>query len=232
MVMGRIVYSWLAEKRGIFLPRWRNRLGPDVVLEAPCTISRAVNLKSHLRVGAYTVFTDSRFEGYVGNVEVGRYCSIAYGVNIGMFKHPTDWLGTTTLQYLKGHVKGARPVETCPFEYEPTTFIGNDVWIGVGATLIDGVKVGDGAIVAAGAVVTKDVPPYAIVGGVPAKIIRYRFDELTIHELQKLKWWNYDLSDFGEIPWNDIQVAMRMIREKLSSGEVTKLDSRPLAAGR
>lgn len=216
--MSRFVYAWLAKRHGVFLPRWRNRVGPDVVLEPPCTISRAVNLKTHLRVGAYTVFTDSRAEGYIGNVEVGRYCSIAYGVNIGMFGHPTDWLGTTTLQYLKGHVKGARPVKTCPFEYEQTTFIGNDVWIGVGATLIDGVKVGDGAIVAAGAVVTKDVPPYAIVGGVPARIIRYRFAPDVIQRLQALKWWNYHLADLGAVPWNDVPRALVILEEKVRSG--------------
>ena len=72
------------------------------------------------------------------------------------------------------------------------THIGNDVWIGLNATILDGVTIGDGAIVAAGAVVTKDVPPYAVVGGVPAKIIKYRFTESQIDFLLKFRWWEKD----------------------------------------
>ena len=72
------------------------------------------------------------------------------------------------------------------------THIGNDVWIGLNATILDGVTIGDGAIVAAGAVVTKDVPPYAVVAGVPAKIIKYRFTESQIDFLLKFRWWEKD----------------------------------------
>lgn len=216
--MSQIVFSRSARKAGILLPRWRNRIGQEVVLEAPCTVSAACNLKSHVSIGAFTVLTNSRKEGYIGNVDIGRYCSIAYGVNIGMFEHPVDWLSTTTRQYLAGHVYGARPVHLRSFDPSPLTVIGNDVWIGVGATLIDGIKIGDGAIVAAGAVVTKDVPPYAIVGGVPAKIIRYRFDEKTIADLLELKWWDYDMADFGEVEWDDVNKAMAAIRSGISRG--------------
>ncbi|WP_299485003.1 CatB-related O-acetyltransferase [uncultured Allomuricauda sp.] len=69
--------------------------------------------------------------------------------------------------------------------------IGNDVWIGRDAKIMDGVTVGDGSVIATGSIVTKDVPPYAIVGGVPAKVIKYRFDEETIEKLLKLKWWDF-----------------------------------------
>ena len=79
-------------------------------------------------------------------------------------------------------------------EYRPIT-IGNDVWIGARAMVMDGVEVGDGAIVAANAVVTKDVPPYAIVGGVPAKVIRYRFAPEKIEALQLLQWWSWPLEE-------------------------------------
>lgn len=72
--------------------------------------------------------------------------------------------------------------------------IGNDVWIGANVIILDGIEIGDGAVVAAGSVITKSVPPYAIVGGVPAKIIRYRFEKDKIEKLLILKWWDMDLA--------------------------------------
>ena len=78
-----------------------------------------------------------------------------------------------------------------PHEDCPKTIIGSDVWIGAHAQIKSGLTIGNGAVVAAGAVVTRDVPPYAIVGGVPAKVIRYRFDEKAIEALMSLKWWEW-----------------------------------------
>ncbi len=208
----------LSRKTGITLPRGVVKVGREVSLEAPCVISRACNLKSHISVGAFTVLTDSRYEGYIGNVDIGRYCSIAYGVNIGMFEHPVDWLSTSSRQYLSGHVKGARSVPIRRFDANPRTTIGNDVWIGTGATLIDGITIGDGAIIAAGAVVTKDVPPYAIVGGVPAKIIKYRFNEEIIAKLLELKWWQYDIADFGDLDWSDVELCLPRIKGLIENG--------------
>ena len=79
------------------------------------------------------------------------------------------------------------------------TSIGNDVFIGANVTVLDGVKIEDGAVIGAGAVVVKDVPPYAVVVGVPARIIKYRFDQQTIGELLKRKWWDGSLEDLSKV---------------------------------
>lgn len=119
---------------------------------------------------------------------IGKYCSIAEGVTIVLGGgHRTDWVTTYPLSVFfdeLNHCAG-----------HPSTkgniCIGNDVWIGYGATVLSGVEIGDGAVVAANATVIKDVPPYAIVGGNPARLIKFRFDEETIRRLEQISWWNW-----------------------------------------
>lgn len=89
------------------------------------------------------------------------------------------------------------------------TVIGNDAWIGQDATIMRGLQIGDGAVIAASAVVTKDVPPYAIVGGNPARIIRYRFDPGIIQELLAIKWWRYDYTALNTINLSDIRESLK-----------------------
>jgi acetyltransferase-like isoleucine patch superfamily enzyme len=130
----------------------------------------------------------------VGLTDIGSFCSIGPNVSLGgLGWHPTDRLSThpafysSRLQAGTTFVSGNNKLDQ-ETELQHTK-VGNDVWIGAGCIVLDGVTIGDGAIIAAGAVVTKDVPPYAIVGGVPAKIIRYRFDISTINALLKWRWW-------------------------------------------
>lgn len=92
---------------------------------------------------------------------------------------------------------GSRP-KNLSGGFKGDTVIGNDVWIGYNATIMPGIHIGDGEIIATNAVVTKDVPSYSIVGGNPAKLIRYRFDEETIDILNTLKWWNWDVEKITE----------------------------------
>jgi len=122
---------------------------------------------------------------------IGSFTSIATNVNITLGNHPTDRISTSPFFYLKefGFRKDDR-LDIVTKNNNPV-IIGSDVWIGRDVTIMPGVKIGDGAIVAAGAIVAKDVPPYAVVGGVPAKVIRYRFDEATIERLIKSAWWTW-----------------------------------------
>lgn len=133
---------------------------------------------------------------YIGNktavvyASIGKFCSIANECHIGMGTHTLRNVSTSPIFTEKNNGTGHTWTNVStknPFKHVE---IGNDVWIGFRAVILGGVKIGDGAVVGAGAVVTKDVPPYAIVGGVPAKIIKYRFCEKEIKKLLELSWWN------------------------------------------
>lgn len=126
---------------------------------------------------------------------IGKYCSIAGEACVGMGSHPIDYVSSSPIFISKRNGTGFSWVNDSHFdEYKPVE-IGNDVWIGSRAMVMGGLRIGDGAVIAAGAIVTKDVPPYAVVGGVPAKIIKYRFDEQTIKKLEKLQWWNLPIEE-------------------------------------
>lgn len=99
------------------------------------------------------------------------------------------------------------------WDYAPVR-IGNDVWIGDNVIIKNGVKIGDGAVVGLGAVVTKDVPPYAVVAGVPAKVIKYRFSDEIISELLELEWWNLEEDVIRQIPYDNIEKAIEFIKCK------------------
>lgn len=129
----------------------------------------------------------------IGFADIGAFSSIGPNVLLGgLGCHPVDRLSTHPAFYSARLQAGDTFSETDTFEELPRVRVGNDVWIGAGSIVLDGVTIGDGAIIAAGAVVNKDVPPYAIVGGVPARIIRYRFDEETIEALLEWRWWELD----------------------------------------
>lgn len=149
------------------------------------------------------------------DTKIGKFCSISWDVNIGTTHHPTDWLSTHVFQYNKSldiYDIVLDDDKVLKFDWQYPVEIGNDVWIGCDVTIMDGIKIGDGAIVGAGAVVTKNIPPYAIAAGVPAKIIRYRFDEKTIKDLLELKWWDLDDEIIKTLPFNDVQACINKLK--------------------
>lgn len=148
------------------------------------------------------------------DTSVGSFCSIGPDVTLGHGRHPINFLSSSPYFYFDalGFKSKDMPGHEEYWEVEPIT-IGNDVWIGDGAFIKNGLRIGDGAVIGARSVVTKDVPPYAIVAGVPARVLRYRFDEKTISELLQLKWWDLDDDVIRQIPYEDVERALAFLRE-------------------
>lgn len=129
----------------------------------------------------------------IKNTKIGHFTSIASDCRIGLGMHPTNLISTHPIFYSEKKEWSFHPEKKIEFEEYKEVYIGNDVWIGTNVIIVDGVKVGNGAVIAANAVVTKDVLPYEIVGGVPAKSIKFRFKSNEIEKLESIKWWNWDL---------------------------------------
>jgi acetyltransferase-like isoleucine patch superfamily enzyme len=139
-------------------------------------------------IGDYTYITAHTL---IESTDIGKFCSIGPNTVIGYGNHPVNFLSSSPVFYHTEKIFGQTFAAKEEFETAPRVKIGNDVWIGGNVYIKNGITIGDGCIVAAGAAVVKDVPPYAIVGGVPARIIKYRFPEDIIKELLKIKWWEW-----------------------------------------
>lgn len=151
---------------------------------------------SKYEIGEWTYGNPSIRSGRAGKaLKIGRFCALAYGVVIVLGEeHRTDWV--TTYPFSRLFPKAKR------FPGHPRSkgdvIIGNDVWIGRDALILSGVEIGNGAVIAARSVVTKDVAPYSIVAGNPAKLVRFRFNKSITADLQKIAWWNWSMLKIAE----------------------------------
>lgn len=152
---------------------------------------RKCKFPQNVEIGEYTygmptiyMYTDKN------KVKIGRFCSIANDVSIiANPGHMTNWISTYPFWHFIPEIRSKPDVS----DIKGDTIIGNDVWIGMHVIILPGVKIGDGAVIGAGSIVTKDVHNYEVVAGSPASHIRFRFTEKDIEKLMKIKWWNWPL---------------------------------------
>lgn len=180
---------------------------PKAIIDKGSTFSNEVKIGMNAHILGNSIINKSTIGNYsycnrnvlIQNATIGNYCSIASEVIVGLGNHPLNLFSTATIFYKSKNTLNIKLLDKdYEFdEYKPI-IIENDVWIGTRAIIMDGITIGTGAVIAAGAVVTKDVPPYAIVAGVPAKILKYRFDANQIERLLESKWWEMQPHEANE----------------------------------
>lgn len=200
--------------------------------ETPVQLNNAPMLiYKELQIGAYSFLRS----GIVKHIrKIGRYCSIGPNVTLGEGEHPTTWLTSSPVAYYdqfnfdpkeKG-LLAKRATKRTPENDKSVTHglvtIGNDVWIGANAVIRRGVTIGDGCIIASGAVVSKDVEPYSIIGGIPGKLIRKRFNDDIIENLMRVKWWEFNVNDLADLSFDDPTTCIKIIEEREAKGELKR----------
>jgi acetyltransferase-like isoleucine patch superfamily enzyme len=182
-------------------------------IRGPLFLNKNSQVGPDVDFGKYSGMNESCF---IARATMGAFCAIGARTAINPFNHPSDWLSINEFQYHPNSFDWVDEyndfvrLERTPDMFKHVT-VGNDVWTGHNVNVMAGVSVGDGAIIAAGSVVTKDVPPYAIVAGVPATIKRFRFPERTVERLLRLKWWDLELSQLSGLPFRDVDRCLDMI---------------------
>ncbi len=200
-------------------------IGRSLTFESPIRV-RSSHLIGNVDIGAFT---------YVGqgcelrNCTIGRFGSIAVNVSIGPAEHPVDWLSSHPFMFdgvtyfNESNSWGGFSSSKHRFTGNgKRTIVGNDVWIGRNVVIRQGVTIGDGAIIAAGSFVNKDVPPYAVFAGVPAKLIKFRFSDCMIQRLTAISWWNFMLEpDKNEINFQNVENAVSILEQLIENNSLS-----------
>lgn len=196
------VFFAINQKKKCIVMKPGCRVHHDCVIEGNNYIGKRTKLFNVTMGRGSYIANNSRLE----NCTVGRFCSIGSNVNNVVGQHPTKGFITTSPAFYSNRfacIGFSGPQHICFNEHKYSdddkhyVNVGNDVWIGNNVLIMEGIKIGDGAIIAAGAVITKNVPPFAIVGGVPAKIIKYRFNEKEVEFILGDKWWDKSVDDLN-----------------------------------
>lgn len=203
----------------------------ETILEAPLYIGNS-QIETG-RIGAFTFINLRSVHHETTNCaiecsSIGRFCMFAHSVNIGFASHPTGFISNHLVfrydkksayahDFMKINHDSSEELMRNKYidcSRKPLPIIGNDVWVGFGVTVLNGVKIGDGAVIAAGSVVTKDVAPYSIVAGNPARIVKMRYEDKEIELLLKLKWWNYGADILHGIDLSDLD-GLKVLEERI-----------------
>jgi len=193
-----ILLTYKFRRRGVTVLESAGEVSWDIVVEPPVKLGN-VTVGNYVTIGKHSYVVSGTL---CENVSIGRYCSIGSNVYIAELEHPIHYLTTSPFSINDSYIKKM---------YSKKTKLGNDVWVGANVFIRRGITISDGAVVGAGAVVLNDVPAYSIVAGVPARIIKYRFNEETIKKLLELKWWEIDETLLKSLDFSNIEECIKAL---------------------
>ena len=193
------------------------RILPSTVIEDPIQVGPGCVIQAS-SIGRYTFINSNTC--IFGDVHIGRFVTFARNCQIGGVEHPIHYLSTSFFRIsrhwfpddpLAQNASPIKETERAEKIRGQTVHIGSDVWFGAAAIVLRGTSIGHGSVIGAGAVVTKDIPPYAIVAGNPAKLIRYRFDEDICKRLLATAWWDRAPDFIATLPLNDVENCLKIL---------------------